>query len=117
MKNTKARFVSADHVMSVTMRQGKKGINVAATVRAPGRKALTGSRSTHETEAAATEAYDALRNDAVAKGWTAKTKQARSANAFAEIPTAADVATLTASAPAKKAKAAKEEKAPKGKGK
>lgn len=106
MKQSKSRFVAGTHTMSITVRQGKRGFNVASTVREAGKKGVTGSRSTHETEEAATAAYSALVADATAKGWQARTKAARTSSSFAEIPTPEQAAALTANAPAKTAKPA-----------
>jgi len=92
MKNLKARYSVNGAKLTITTRNGKKGINVAATLRVPGQKATTGSRSTHESEADATAAFNLLCETAVAKGWSVKTKTAKSANAFDEIPDASAIA-------------------------
>src|SRR5258706_7937648 len=88
MKQT-AKFTSADGgaKLSIQAKQGKKGVNVLATLKNPGQPAQTGCRATFSTEADATKQFAALKADAVKNGWTETVKKDR--NAFTAIPPAA----------------------------
>ncbi len=110
MKNLKTRLVGADSVMAVTMRQGKSGINVAATIRTPGVDASTGSKSSHKTEALAKTAFDKIVSEAKAIGWTPKVSTGggqRSTFTSIPAPAAADPAKVAAQKRAKAERAVK----------
>jgi hypothetical protein len=87
MKNINTRFVAGSAVMTVYLRNGKRGINVAASVKTKGKKAVTYSRQVfNDIEKPAEDgtsevtiisgleqaktAFDALKADAIEKGWT-----------------------------------------------
>jgi len=74
MKNLRARFTGHTSVLTITARQGKNGLNVVATIRKPGEKIQTGSKSLHKNDAEAIKAYDKLKADALAAGWVEKSK-------------------------------------------
>jgi hypothetical protein len=91
-KNRSLRFVSPDGKATLTVIRsvGKRGINVRASLKADGdKKAATGCRSTHTTEAEANAAVEALKNATLQRGWTERVKTtAASKQAFTEIPVA-----------------------------
>lgn len=107
-KNTRAKFTSPDGKieMLIQMTVGKKGVNVRATLKEEGRKAVTGGRAAGQSEADAQKAFDALVKKAQERGW-AKKESGASALSFNDIPTVKDAKVLLAGAPAAKAAAKK----------
>jgi hypothetical protein len=87
MKNTFTRFLSAGKsTLLVYLRTGKRGLNVAASLKNPGTKATTGARQVFaftedeplvNTEDKARTAYSVLLTDATDKGWIAVVKAAK----------------------------------------
>jgi hypothetical protein len=91
VKNQTARFTSSavkDMTLSVFLRRGKKGINVAVRHKAPGAKTKTGQRATFESTqiAEAQAAFDERVKTATEKGWVAQAKTARARGGFTEMP-------------------------------
>jgi hypothetical protein len=122
MKNVNARFVAGQSTLVVYMRSGKRGLNVGTSIKVPGKKAVTGCQQTfapngeegntdHEVEAMAL--VTKLREQAIEKGWTEKTRPPKKErvkkdrDAFKEVPTPDDVPviieTVEANKPAPKA--------------
>lgn len=91
-KNASLRFVSPDGKATLTVIRsvGKRGINVRASLKADGdKKASTGCRSTHSTEAEANAAVSQLKSATLQRGWTERVKTAGATKqAFTEIPQA-----------------------------
>lgn len=97
--HSRNRYISADKstVLTVHLRQGKRGFNVAVTVKAKDQRAKTGCRAAHANQAEAEKAFQALSADAVKRGWTLFSDKKRSAvGAFSDIPSAPAVATTAA---------------------
>lgn len=108
-QNIHLRFVAAAATLLLYLRKGKLGFNVAASIKEPGKKAVTGSHRGFEFVADDSEsvaaarvqaeaALETLKTDALAKGWTAKVKPAKKVrvrkerNTFVDIP---DASTFT----------------------
>jgi hypothetical protein len=82
-----AKFTNADGAkLRVYANPGKKGFNVAASLKTPGQHAQTGCRRTCASDAEATAAFNALIQDAHKNGWSEVVKKDR--NAFTSIPPA-----------------------------
>ena len=117
MKNTFTRFTAGAAVLTIYMRQGKLGVNVAASLKKPAAagdekapKAITGGHETFKDEdfenvtlrdAAANLAYLALQEQAMTNGWTPKVKPPKKERVkknvgFTTIPPATDFADAAA---------------------
>ena len=95
METTRSRFTGHGSKLIISLRRGKRGVNVSATVRVPGEKSQTGMRSTHQKEDTARAEFDKLVAAAAQRGWSPQT-----VGTFTEIP--APVAPDPAKAKAKK---------------
>lgn len=90
MKNIKVVFASPDskQTLTITASQGKKGINVKASIKTgKGKgtaKAQTGAREVVKTEQEAQAAVDTLAAHAKKSGWVKKAITSK--NAFTMIP-------------------------------
>lgn len=106
MKNTYTRFTAGLAVLTVYLRVGKKGLNVAASLKKPGEKAVPGARETFvetdpvsepSAEQRALVYFTKLKTDAIGNGWTEKVKPVKKdrvkkdRNAFVTIPAASDM--------------------------
>jgi hypothetical protein len=89
-KNVSLRFISSDDsTLTISRTVGKSGIHVRASLKAKGdKKASTGCRSTHNSEAEANAAMESLRITTLQRGWTEQKNPQRQRNAFMEIPQA-----------------------------
>ena len=88
MAKLTAKFTNPDGArLTIFCKSGKRGFNVAASLKTPGAATQTGCRSSHATESEATTAFAALKDQAVKNGWlTEQAKPTRSA--FETIPVA-----------------------------
>ena len=87
MAKLKATFVNGEGArLTVFAKSGKRGVNVAASLKEVGAPASTGCRSTHQTEEEGTAAFNDLKASAIKNGWVATVKKDR--NAFSVIPMA-----------------------------
>jgi hypothetical protein len=86
VKTTHARFNNAGSVLVVSLKKGKKAIQISVKRRISGEKAATGCRETFTLEqtAEAQASYDKLVAAAKSKGWTEAPRVQKSA--FSEIP-------------------------------
>lgn len=92
--------------LRVLARTGKTGIHVFASVRKPGERAFSGSKTTFEVSktAEAQVQFDKLIAEAKGKGWTPKSSSVGAAS-FTEIPSP-DALPVSKAAPAPKPEAA-----------
>lgn len=106
MKNQHARFIAGLAILTVYLRAGKRGLNVAASIKKPNEKAMPGAResfvetdpvSEPSAEQRALAHFEKLKADAITNGWTEKVKPVKKdrvkkdRNAFMTIPSAADM--------------------------
>jgi hypothetical protein len=82
-----AKFVNQDGARLVVFaKTGKRGVNVAASLKHVGEGAQTGCRSTHATEEEGAAAFNQLKQAAIANGWSLVLPKVRSS--FSTIPMA-----------------------------
>jgi len=86
MKTTHARFNNAGSMLVVSLKKGKKAIQISVKRRIAGEKLATGCRESFSLDQAseAQKSFETLRSAALAKGWIEAPRTLKSA--FSEIP-------------------------------
>ena len=101
MNKLVAKFANSEGSrLTVFAKNGKRGVNVGASLKAVGEPAQTGCRSTVATEIEGTEAWNTLKAAAIANGWTLTVAKDRSS--FTTIPLANPKTAEPAAEPKKK---------------